>query len=169
MLAHKDQVYHKRLAMTLATERGLDSFRYDLRGKHDPLRLPDRHFADALAAGQGGESEGPWTMADFGDDADDLGVVVDYLTTQLGYRLHVIIAHSRGSMVSGYYLCCRPHPPIPLWVNISGRWDMTRILKDPRYTGREFWDTGEMEWRVRVAGQELVRTVTTAGVSPPSL
>jgi predicted membrane GTPase involved in stress response len=33
VLAHKDQVYHKKLANRLAEERGWDSFRYDLRGE----------------------------------------------------------------------------------------------------------------------------------------
>lgn len=81
VLAHKDQVYHKKLANRLAEERGFDSFRYDLRG-------------------QGGESQGHWGMMNLDDDVVDLQVVLDYLTTEYGYRIHLIVAHSRGSLLA---------------------------------------------------------------------
>ncbi|SGY40497.1 BQ5605_C003g02386 [Microbotryum silenes-dioicae] len=144
VMAHKDQVYHKLLADRLASERGLDSFRYDLRA-------------------QGGESEGRWGMANFGDDADDLAVVIAYLEKEYAYRIHLIAAHSRGSMLSAYYLSKRPHPPIPLWINISGRYDMSRIMVDKRY-GEEFWEKGEHLWKVRVRGKDIAQRVTREDV-----
>lgn len=69
VLAHKDQSYHRLLAQRLLDERGLPSFRYDLRG-------------------QGGESEGNWDMANFDDDVQDLERVIAWLKEQ-GYHIHL--------------------------------------------------------------------------------
>ncbi|ORY78426.1 Alpha/Beta hydrolase protein [Leucosporidium creatinivorum] len=150
VLAHKDQVYHKKLANRLAEERGWDSFRYDLRG-------------------QGGESEGKWGMMNLDDDIVDLKVVIAYLEEEWGYRIHLIIAHSRGSMITAYYLSCFPHPHIPLFVNLSGRYDMTRILTDSRYSAlrteeEEYDKKAVVDWKVKVAGKELSNRVTWEGL-----
>lgn len=67
ILAHKNQSYHPLLAKRLGEEKGWDSFRYDLRG-------------------QGGESEGNWGMANFGEDADDLERVVEEVESW-GYKV----------------------------------------------------------------------------------
>lgn len=69
ILAHKNQSYHPLLAERLANERGLDSFRYDLRA-------------------QGGESDGEWGMANFEDDVDDIETVVDAMKIKFGYKVH---------------------------------------------------------------------------------
>ncbi|KAK4048732.1 hypothetical protein OIO90_005725 [Microbotryomycetes sp. JL221] len=148
VLAHKDQIYHKRLAKTLAEERSLDSFRYDLRG-------------------QGGESHGAWTMMDLDSDVRDLETVIKHLESEFGYRIHLIIAHSRGSLLSTYYLSKFPHPHV-LFVNLSGRYDMTKILRDDRYialrTGNEYIYDKEIEWKTRVAGAEHIKMINAEGL-----
>ncbi|KAK4053669.1 hypothetical protein OIV83_001325 [Microbotryomycetes sp. JL201] len=146
VLAHKDQIYHKRLANALA-DRGLDSFRYDLRG-------------------QGGESEGAWGMMNIDDDVRDLQRVIEYLG-QEGYRIHLLVAHSRGSLLSTYYLSCFDHPHV-LFVNLSGRYDMTKILRDQRYVdlrrGNEYIEGKTIQWKTRVAGADLERPIDAAGL-----
>lgn len=114
ILSHKDQSYHKLLATKLAEEMDMDTFRYDLRD-------------------QGGESisssEDNWGMANFDDDVDDLEIVLDYLRAR-GYFINTLVAHSRGAIFAAYYLCTRPHIPIPYFVNVSGRYFMMRLAKD---------------------------------------
>lgn len=70
ILSHKDQIYHRPLANALASDLGMDSFRYDLTG-------------------QGGETEGKFAMANFDDDVRDLERVIDYLREEHGYVIHV--------------------------------------------------------------------------------
>ncbi|KAM0792150.1 hypothetical protein ACM66B_004848 [Microbotryomycetes sp. NB124-2] len=147
VLAHKDQIYHKKLANALA-DRGLDSFRYDLRG-------------------QGGESAGEWGMMNIDDDVRDLQVVIKHLDVEYGYRVHLIVAHSRGSLLSTYYLSCFDHPHV-LFVNLSGRYDMTKILRDQRYIElrrrNEYIEGKTIIWRTRVAGADLERPIDAAGL-----
>lgn len=74
-------------------------------------------------------------------------------------------------MLSAYYLSCFPNRPrIPLFVNLSGRYNMTRILKDKRYiglrnaSGDDYDKEAVVYWRPRVAGQTLNLRITWQGV-----
>ncbi|KAL8277657.1 hypothetical protein RQP46_009930 [Phenoliferia psychrophenolica] len=126
VLAHKDQLYHKRLAEAFVKERGMDSMRYDMRG-------------------QGGETEGPWDQSNFDDDADDLETVIAYLVKTYGYHVHSLIGHSRGSIVCGLYLSTRMHTPIKFFVNLSGRYDHSRFLQNKNYLAA-FAKDGYYDW-----------------------
>lgn len=73
-------------------------------------------------------------------------------------------------MISTYYLSLFPHPHIPYFINLSGRYDMTRILGDARYAALWTKEQGyhkdvEVDWKVKVAGQEVVNRITWEGVS----
>lgn len=70
ILAHKNQSFHRTLVRRLDEQRGLDSFRWDLRG-------------------QGGESEGLFGNANFDDDVVDLERVIEYLKIEYGYKVHI--------------------------------------------------------------------------------
>ncbi|KAL8277665.1 hypothetical protein RQP46_009938 [Phenoliferia psychrophenolica] len=140
VLAHKDQLYHKRLAEAFVKERGMDSLRYDLRG-------------------QGGETEGPWGQSNFNDDVDDLETVISYLANTYGYFIHSLVGHSRGSIISGVYLCTRPHTPIKFFVNLSGRYDFSRFLQRKDYKDA-FAKQGYFDWVTKVAGKAVSHRVT---------
>lgn len=79
-----------------------------------------------------------------------------------------------GSMISAYYLSCFPYPSsLKLWVNLSGRYDMSRILRDVRYAstlrtedGKGYKEDAVVHWKVKVAGKEAVHRITAEGVSP---
>lgn len=77
-----------------------------------------------------------------------------------------VIAHSRGSIFSSYFLSTRPHAPIPLFISISARYKMDNLdAQRIAVYSRDFAEKGYSEWKVRVAGQSLVRQVTQDGVS----
>ncbi|KAL8280985.1 hypothetical protein RQP46_006664 [Phenoliferia psychrophenolica] len=145
VLAHKDQLYHKRLANELATERGMDSFRYDMRG-------------------QGGETEGFWEQGNFDDDADDLESVIAYLSSTYGYHVHTLIGHSRGSIVTGLFLSTRAHRPIRFWINVSGRYDHANYLQSYTHVAA-FAKDGHFDWNVMVAGKMITRRLTPKSVT----
>ncbi|PWN48432.1 alpha/beta-hydrolase [Violaceomyces palustris] len=135
VLSHKDQTYHRRLVQEL----DVDSFRFDFRANH--------------------ESPGPWSMSSFEQDLEDLDVVLDYLRNHLGYRVQILIAHSRGAIDAFTYLSRNSHdraPPnlrIPYFVALGARWRMNRI-HDRDDTYRKAFETeGFYRWKVKVAGQ----------------
>lgn len=66
-------------------------------------------------------------------------------------------------MISSYFLSTRPHEPIPLWVNVSGRYDMTRILQRTQYK-EDFERQGYQDWHVTVAGKKVVKRMTPAEI-----
>ena len=68
-----------------------------------------------------------------------------------------------GSMISSYFLSTRPHAPIPLFVNVSGRYNMARILENRKYDA-DFAKQGYQDWEVKIAGKQASRRVTPAGV-----
>lgn len=72
-------------------------------------------------------------------------------------------------MITAYYLSCFPHPHIPYFANISGRYDLTRILKDSRYAALmrregEYDESAYVDWKVKVAGKDHVHRITHEGV-----
>ncbi|KAH9854650.1 alpha/beta-hydrolase [Lenzites betulinus] len=108
-LGHKDYLFQKRLALRLP----LDSFRFDFRGNH--------------------ESSGAWHLGKFYNDVVDLEVVVDYLTSQLGYVIDLLVGHSRGSVAGMLWLCKHRDgaaKSVRGYVNVAGRYRMEKIYED---------------------------------------
>ncbi|CDU21927.1 uncharacterized protein SPSC_00557 [Sporisorium scitamineum] len=139
LLAHKNQCYHRALASALP----LDSFRFDFRGN--------------------GETGGDWTMGDLANDVEDLSSVIRYLHHQLGYTVDLIVAHSRGSMVSWMYLS-RPEADlkrdlgvrgyVDKLVAVSGRWHMHKVLESYARFQEGFDKQGFYEWNITSAGKK---------------
>ena len=77
---------------------------------------------------------------------------------------YAVIAHSRGSIFSSYFLSTRPHS-IPYFVDVSGRFKMNNLSNErTAQYDRDFEAKGYSVWKVRVAGQEIIRNVTLADV-----
>ncbi|EPQ30370.1 uncharacterized protein PFL1_01896 [Pseudozyma flocculosa PF-1] len=136
VLAHKDQTYHRLLAASLP----IDSFRFDFRAN--------------------AETPGPWNMASFDLDLQDMRACIDYLTDRLGYTVEVIIAHSRGALDGFKFLATQcndavePRKRVPYYVALGARWRMKKIHdRDPLYQPA-FAAEGFYRWKVKVAGQK---------------
>ncbi|KAI0801784.1 Alpha/Beta hydrolase protein [Irpex lacteus] len=118
-IGHKDYLFLKRLALRLP----IDSFRFDFRGNF--------------------ESPGPWRMAGFDDDAEDISAVVAYLTSKFGYIVDLIVGHSRGVVASIRWMCTvKEAQSVRAFVNASGRYRMdliydshTKFLEDLEKNG----------------------------------
>ncbi|THU96669.1 alpha/beta-hydrolase [Dendrothele bispora CBS 962.96] len=105
---HKDYLYQKRLAQRLP----LDSFRFDFRGNH--------------------ETPGVWRQGGFAGDVVDLRAVVDYLSINYGYKVDLVVGHSRGSIVAFKWICTTEEGRnISAFVNASGRYRMRKLLDAP--------------------------------------
>ncbi|KAI0086548.1 ectomycorrhiza-regulated esterase [Irpex rosettiformis] len=103
-IGHKDYLFLKRVALRLP----IDSFRFDFRGNF--------------------ESPGPWRMAGFDDDAEDISAVVAYLTSKFGYVVDLIVAHSRGVVAAIRWMCtAQEAQSVRGFVNASGRYRMDLI------------------------------------------
>lgn len=141
-MAHKNQIYHRKLVKALADARGLDSFRFD--------------FAHAKYNQPGWV----WHMAKIQRDVDEIRAVVLYLEEKLGYKVDIIIAHSKGGLASWRYLAQYPNPP-RYFVNLSSRYDMMEGGKRsfaqffPAFDKQGFYD-----WKAKVAGQQITVKVT---------
>lgn len=160
-LAHKDQLYHRKLAASLS----IDSFRFDFR-----------HSV------QGGESRqeagGPgWHMANFADDVVDIHTVVRFLRRKYNYHVECIIAHSRGCMDCWTYFWDIEQrrlgtisnraddyilDRIPYFVAISGRWRMELMQKRLKGFDAQVKEKGHFDWTVKVAGKTF-----TVQMDPP--
>lgn len=154
VLAHKDQLYHRRLAELLP----LDSFRFDFRAN--------------------AESPGEWGMGDFEKDLQDLHVVIRYLRRKYNYHVESIIGHSRGALVGWYYfsdLYRRKQSgkneeeyildDIPFWAALSGRWRMHRIHDRDEVYEPSFKEKGYYSWNVKVLGQKVTVKVEPKDVT----
>lgn len=158
VLAHKDQLFHRKLAQSLP----LDSFRFDFR-----------HAVD------GGESRdvpgSEWHMSSFDQDVLDIHFVVRHLRHAYNYHVESIVAHSRGTLNTWHYywdvemrraaaLSNRTDDfildRIPFYVAIAGRWDMQRMRKRFPDDLQDFRVQGYHEWKVRVAGKNFSVKVT---------
>ncbi|CAD6897551.1 unnamed protein product [Tilletia controversa] len=116
ILAHKDQIYHKKLVAALE----MDSFRFDFRANH--------------------ESPGEWSMSSFDEDVKEMRAVISHLRTFFNYRVHVLVAHSRGA--------------IDVWTYL----DRIKIYEEG------FRTEGFYRWKARVAGQDVEARITLAQV-----
>lgn len=78
--------------------------------------------------------------------------------------LDVVVAHSRGSIFTSYYLSKFTHVPIPMFVNVSGRLHMDGLPPGRREKYEEdFGAIGHSDWHVKIAGKKVVRRVTREG------
>lgn len=138
VMGHKNYLFQKKLAQSLP----IDSCRFDFRGNH--------------------ESNGSWHMGRKGllNDLQDVDAVVAYLKSQYGYRVDLVIGHSRGSTVGMQWLAASPEGQrVSGFVNVSARY---RVKLHPYW---ELWrepfeKAGIVHWKVRVAGKQVVRGVT---------
>lgn len=134
LMAHKNQSYHRELASALP----MDSFRFDFRGN--------------------GDTGGCWGMCSIGNDMEDLQAVVYYLCREMGYRVELIVGHSRGSLDAWTYLARDERlrwdddTDVPFFVAVSGRWEMKRVLDRYDVYKRGFDSEGVFRWRVKSAG-----------------
>lgn len=138
LLAHKNQCYHRALAQALP----VDSYRFDFRGNAD--------------------SKGDWTMGSLDNDLADLSSVIRHLHRTHGYTVDMIVAHSRGSMVSWIYLS-RPEQElqrdggvayVPNLVVASGRWTMQNVLTTYARFQHDFDKHGFYRWQITSAGEK---------------
>lgn len=127
--------YHRKLVKALATERKLDSFRFD--------------FAHAKYNQPGWV----WHMAKIQRDVEEIRTVVKYLEEELGYRVDIskdfvkaqmyrstsqadlmeysrlsppfplVIGHSKAGLATWAYLAQFPNPP-KYFINLSSRYNM---------------------------------------------
>ncbi|KAH9059976.1 Alpha/Beta hydrolase protein [Lactarius vividus] len=135
-MGHKDYLFQKALAARLP----LDSFRFDFRGAH--------------------ESGGTFSQGGFADDVEDVRVVVAYLTQEYGYKIDLVIGHSRGSVVAMRWLCTSDEGKhVSGFVNVSARYRMDKILHSskPPFKLNEH---GYSDWKVTVAGRTIVTRIT---------
>ena len=134
LMAHKNQSYHRELAAALP----MDSFRFDFRGN--------------------GDTGGSWGMCNIAQDIQDIQAVVHHLRHQLGYRVELIVGHSRGSLDAWAYLGRDERlrwdddVDVPYFVAVSGRWDMTRVMDRYDMYKRGFDKEGVFRWRTKSAG-----------------
>ncbi|KIO19080.1 hypothetical protein M407DRAFT_246290 [Tulasnella calospora MUT 4182] len=96
----------------------------------------------------------------FVNDLQDIDAVVAHLKTQYGYRVDLLIGHSRGSIVGMRWLSTAPEGQgVSGYVNVSARYRMKLHTYYDRW--REgFEKKGVFHWKVRVAGKQVVREVT---------
>ncbi|KZT60634.1 alpha/beta-hydrolase [Calocera cornea HHB12733] len=142
-LGHRDYLYQRTLSPLLP----LDTFRFDFRSN--------------------GRSPGPsWQYAGFLADVEDVRAVAEYLRG-MGYRVVLVVGHSRGSVVGMRWACedARARRERGLdaevrgFANISGRWRMGKIYDITRHMLPDFRSKGHYDWHVRVARQPVVARV----------
>ncbi|TRM56950.1 Alpha/Beta hydrolase protein [Schizophyllum amplum] len=139
---HKDYLYQKRLARTLP----IDSFRFDFRGNH--------------------ETPGTWRTDALDDDVADLAAVVAYLRGHLGYRIALLVGHSRGSIVGFRWMCTAPEAQeVDGFVNVSGRYRMRVHSPAGQAWQREIAEKGAALWTPVVARRQLALRVTAADLA----
>ncbi|TCD65525.1 hypothetical protein EIP91_002533 [Steccherinum ochraceum] len=102
-MGHKDYLFQKRLGLSFP----IDSFRFDFRGCH--------------------ESTGTAQFYGFTDAIEDLAAVEAYLSSQYGYEVDIIVAHSMGVASALKWVCTSDAGKhIRGVVNISGRYRMRK-------------------------------------------
>ena len=116
---HKDYLYQRQLALRFP----IDSFRFDFRY----ARVATASFNDAdtrLVVLRGcNESTGRWNFGHFPDDVEDIRAVVAFLTSRYGYVIHLIVAHSRGSITAMNWMCTSTEgKAVTGFVNLSARY-----------------------------------------------
>ncbi|KAF7971281.1 hypothetical protein HWV62_21528 [Athelia sp. TMB] len=125
-MGHKDYLFQKRLAHRL----NMDSFRFDFRGNH--------------------ETGGSFKQAHIMDDVVDLEVVVAYLKCKFGYKIDLLVGHSRGSVVAQYWICKTE--------------DGRRVSDRMSVWGPEIEAKGYYEWKATVARKPVIGRIYPEGV-----
>ncbi|KAG8983357.1 hypothetical protein FRB90_006093, partial [Tulasnella sp. 427] len=142
-VGHKDYLFFRQLAERLP----IDSCRFDFRGNH--------------------ESNGTWHLGEKGfvNDVEDINAVVAYLKAQYGYRVDLVVGHSRGSIVGIRWMCTAPEArDVSGYVNLSGRYRMKLHPYLDRWR-KEFEAAGFYIWKTRVAGKPFVLRMTPEHVN----
>ncbi|KAF8269387.1 ectomycorrhiza-regulated esterase [Lactarius quietus] len=136
-LGHKDYLFQKALAARLP----LDSFRFDFRGSR--------------------ESGGTSTHGGLANDVEDVRVVVAYLTQKYGYKIDLLVGHSRGSIVAMRWLCTSDESKyVGGFVNVSARYKMDRVLVQSTTLPFKLNEHGYFDWKITVAGKPVVARIT---------
>ncbi len=116
--SHKDYLFQKALAARLP----LDSFRFDFRYA---FLLPLLFSAFNNIVRGAHESGGTWRQGVLAGDVEDIRVVVAYLTLEYGYKIGLLVGHSRGSIVAMRWMCTSDEGKhVRGFVNVSGRYKM---------------------------------------------
>jgi len=138
-MGHKDYLFQKRLAHLLP----MDSFRFDFRGNH--------------------ETGGSFKQGRIRDDVIDLEIVVEYLKSKFGYKIDMLVGHSRGSVVAFHWICkSEDGRHVSAMVNVSGRYRMPLIYE--RFKNMKNWQSeidtkGYYDWHVTVARKPIIGRV----------
>ncbi|KAJ3106317.1 hypothetical protein HDU97_006515 [Phlyctochytrium planicorne] len=129
LLAHKNALFFPMISRSLLP---MASFRFDF-------------------AGVGESSGGPFTQSNYWSDLEDLTVVISAFVAA-GWRIHVLMGHSRGSAVTMMYAIRHPRA-IRYLVNISGRKEIVKGFKE-RFGGalERVIQEGKYEFEVRRRG-----------------
>lgn len=98
-------------------------------------------------------------MSRFGDDVDDVEVVLEYLKREYGYEVGLMVGHSRGSLGGWKWFAEKARGRggegeegrLPLWVSLGGRWDMSRIHDRDELYREQFEKQGFYIWKASIA------------------
>lgn len=83
----------------------IDSYSYHRRGNH--------------------ETGGTWKQGALEEDLEDLNAVVAYLQSKYGYKIELVVGHSRGSLVGFRWISTTEiGRKVPAFINVSGRYRM---------------------------------------------
>ncbi|TCD70522.1 hypothetical protein EIP91_002867 [Steccherinum ochraceum] len=130
---HKDYLFQKRLALSLP----VDSFRFDFRGNH--------------------ESTGTATFAGFKEDIEDIAAVAAHLSSQYGYVIDLVVAHSRAVCSAMKWMCTSvAGSEVRTFVNVSGRYRMETVYNLVSPTAQKELDArGYSMLKAVVAGKRV--------------
>mmetsp|Transcript_8764 Transcript_8764/g.18697 ORF Transcript_8764/g.18697 Transcript_8764/m.18697 type:complete len:337 (+) Transcript_8764:201-1211(+) len=136
----KDSALLLRLAQEL-NKVGLNSLRFDFAGN--------------------GESEGPFEFGNYLSEASDLRAAVLFVRDTLKKKVVAVAGHSKGGDVVLLYAAT--FDDVPFVVNISGRFDMKRGIKE-RF-GEEMLSKveqlGQVQQQVRTEGGAVIKFMLT--------
>jgi uncharacterized protein len=69
------------------------------------------------------ETGGDFKQGKIAEDVVDLQVVVAYLKSKFGYKIDMLVGHSRGSIVAFHWICkSEDGRHVNTMVNVSGRY-----------------------------------------------
>ena len=109
------------------------------------------------------ESGGISRHGGLANDVEDLRVVVAYLTQEDGYKIDLLVGHSRGSVVAMRWLCTSDEGKnVGGFVNVSARYKMDvrdilpsskRVLFSNPLTSREYYKVSRYACSLHWLGQ----------------
>jgi uncharacterized protein len=115
---HKDYLYQKLLAHRLP----MDSFRFDFRCE---VYCMQYGIIYNICLSGNHETGGDFKHAKIGEDVVDLQVVVAYLKNKFGYKIDMLVGHSRGAGIAFHWICkSEEGKHVSAMVNVSGRYRM---------------------------------------------